>query len=79
VTVTNNSSVATKGWTVQWTLASGQSISQLWSGVLSVSGSAVTVRNADYNGAVAPGASTTFGFIGTGSSTSVPVLTCTSS
>jgi len=39
----------------------------------------VTVRNADYNGAVAPGASTTFGFIGTGSSTSVPVLTCTSS
>lgn len=79
VTVTNNSSVATKGWTVQWTLASGQSISQLWSGVLSVSGSAVTVRNADYNGAVAPGASTTFGFIGTGSSTPVPVLTCTSS
>ena len=79
VTVTNNSSVATKGWTVQWTLASGQSISQLWSGVLSVSGSAVTVRNADYNGAVAPGASTTFGFIGTGSSTAVPVLTCTSS
>jgi O-glycosyl hydrolase len=79
VTVTNNSSVATTGWTVQWTLASGQTISQLWSGVLSVSGSSVTVRNADYNGAVAPGASTTFGFIGSGSSTPVPVLTCTSS
>jgi endo-1,4-beta-xylanase len=77
--VTNNSSVATKGWTVQWTLASGQSIAQLWGGVLSVSGSGVTVRNADYNGAVAPGGNTTFGFIGNGSSTAVPVLTCTSS
>src|SRR5262249_26307016 len=44
VTVTAGGS-AINGWTVRWTLASGQSISQLWNGALSVSGSAVTVKS----------------------------------
>ena len=76
VTVTAGSSAIT-GWTVKWTLASGQSISQLWSGTLATSGSNVTVTNAGYNGSLAAGASTTFGFTANGAP-STPTLTCTS-
>jgi pimeloyl-ACP methyl ester carboxylesterase len=75
VTVTAGSSPIS-GWTVRWTLASGQTISQLWNGTLSTSGSAVTVRNTSYNGSLAANGSTTFGFIGTGSP-STPSLTTT--
>ncbi|MGY4911364.1 pectate lyase family protein [Micromonospora aurantiaca (nom. illeg.)] len=70
-------SVAINGWTVKWTLGGGQSITQVWGGALSASGSAVTVRNVDYNRSVPAGGSTTFGFIGTGTASS-PSLTCTS-
>jgi hypothetical protein len=76
VTVTAGSSPI-NGWTVRWSLSSGQSITQLWNGTLSTSGSLVTVANASYNGALAGGASTTFGFTATGSP-STPALTCTS-
>ncbi len=76
VTVTAGSS-AISGWSVRWTLGGGQSISQVWNGTLSTSGSAVTVRNAAYNGAVPASGSTTFGFIGTGTP-STPTLTCSS-
>ncbi|MEU9837275.1 cellulose binding domain-containing protein [Streptosporangium sp. NPDC048047] len=65
------------GWTVQWTWPGGQTISSLWSGTQTVSGSAVTVRNAPYNGSVAAGASTTFGFTANGAA-ATPTATCTS-
>ncbi len=77
VTVTAGSS-AISGWTAQWTLGSGQSVSQVWSGTLTTSGSTVKVSNASYNGSLAAGASTTFGFIGTGT-VSTPAVSCTSS
>ena len=77
VTVKAGSSAIT-AWTVTWTLASGQAISQLWNGTLTTSGSAVTVKSMSYNGALAAGASTTFGFQATGA-VSTPTLTCTSS
>ncbi|MEV6964536.1 cellulose-binding domain-containing protein [Hamadaea sp. NPDC051192] len=76
VTVTAGGS-AINGWTAGWTLASGQTITQLWSGTLTVSGSAVTVKNVSYNGSLAAGASTTFGFLANGSP-SAPTLTCAS-
>jgi len=56
---------AIKGWTVAWTFLDGQVVSQLWSGAVTRNGSRVTVSNAAYNGALAVGASTTFGFTGT--------------
>jgi cellulase/cellobiase CelA1 len=65
------------GWTVRWTLASGQNITQVWSGTLSTSGSSVSVANAAYNGSLQPSGSTTFGFIANGTP-STPTLTCTS-
>ena len=81
VTVTNTRSTTLAGWTVTWTLTSGQRITNLWNGTLSTSGSAVTVRNASYNGAVPPGGSTTFGFVAssTGVNTAAGTVACTGS
>lgn len=68
------------GWAVTWQFANGQTITQAWNAAVSSSGAAVTVRNVGYNGALAAGASTQFGFLGSAPSTtnSVPSLTCTS-
>src|SRR5213596_3570943 len=74
VSVTAGSTAITR-WTVTWTLASGQAITQLWNGALSTSGTSVTVKNLSYNGSLAAGASTTFGFNGTGAAT-VPTVAC---
>uniref|UniRef100_UPI003F7A1A83 cellulose binding domain-containing protein n=1 Tax=Streptosporangium sp. LJ11 TaxID=3436927 RepID=UPI003F7A1A83 len=65
------------GWTVRWTWPGGQSISSLWSGQHTVSGSSVSVRNAAYNGSIAAGQSTTFGFTANGTA-ATPTATCTS-
>ncbi|WP_307848567.1 cellulose binding domain-containing protein [Microbispora oryzae] len=67
---------AVNGWTVKWTWPSGQTISSLWNGTQSVSGSSVTVRNADYNGSIAAGGSTMFGFTANGIA-ATPTATCT--
>jgi cellulase/cellobiase CelA1 len=78
VTVTAGSQPV-NGWTVRWTSSSGQAITQVWNGTLSTSGSAVSVSNAAYNGSIAAGGSTTFGFLANGSSSPAPTnLTCTS-
>ncbi|GAA1812755.1 hypothetical protein GCM10009682_37520 [Luedemannella flava] len=76
VTVTAGSA-AVNGWTVRWTLGSGQTITQVWSGVLTTSGSTASVANASYNGSLAAAGSTTFGFLANGTATT-PSLTCTS-
>jgi len=65
VTVTGGAG-GTTSWTVTWTLASGQTISQLWNGTLTTAGSAVTVKSLSYNGTLAANATTTFGYIATG-------------
>jgi len=61
------------------TLGSNQAISSLWNGVNSAATGAVTVRNAAYNGTLAAGASTTFGFTTNGSNTAAPTgFSCSS-
>jgi len=77
VTITNTGTSALNGWTVRWTWSGGQTIGSLWNGQLSQSGNAVTVRNAPYNGNLAPGQRTSFGFVATGAATA-PSVTCTS-
>jgi cellulase/cellobiase CelA1 len=54
---------AITSWTVTFTFANGQTITQLWNGTVTQTGSAVTVRNVSYNGSLGPNASTTFGFL----------------
>ncbi|WP_435207599.1 family 43 glycosylhydrolase [Micromonospora sp. bgisy143] len=77
LTVTNSGSAALNGWRVTWTLAGGQTVSQVWNGTLTQSGSQVTVANAGYNGQLAPGASTTAGYLSSITSSSPPTTTPT--
>jgi carbonic anhydrase/acetyltransferase-like protein (isoleucine patch superfamily) len=79
VTVRAGSS-AINGWTVAWTFADGQTVTQSWNATLSSSGATVTARNVAWNGALAAGASASFGFTaGSGATNRVPSLTCTAS
>ncbi|MFY1670607.1 cellulase family glycosylhydrolase [Plantactinospora sp. WMMB334] len=71
---------AISGWAVSWTFPHGQRVSQSWNATVSSSGSSVTARNVSYNGTLAAGASTTFGFLGSWNGTNgTPALTCTAS
>jgi hypothetical protein len=63
VTVTNLGDPLT-GWQLSWTYAAGQTVTQLWSGVVQQSGAQVTVTNASYNAALPTGGSAAFGFNG---------------
>jgi hypothetical protein len=76
VTVTNTGTVTTTGWEVNLTYPGVVPVSQVWNGTVTTSGSVATVRNAPYNGVLAPGQSTSFGFLGSGSPVT-PVLSCT--
>ncbi|WP_432137005.1 glycoside hydrolase family 3 N-terminal domain-containing protein [Streptomyces sp. bgisy154] len=76
VTVENTGSAALTGWSVTWDLA-GSGITNLWNGSLTTDDGRATVRNAAHNGALLPGARTSFGFIATGSA-GAPTPACTS-
>ncbi|MBE3016260.1 cellulose binding domain-containing protein [Microbispora sp. NEAU-D428] len=53
------------GWRLSWSFTAGQTVTQLWNGSMTQSGAQVTVADAGYNGTLATGASTSFGFNGT--------------
>jgi non-reducing end alpha-L-arabinofuranosidase len=55
---------AISSWTLSWSFGAGQTITQLWNGSFTASGAQVSVKNADYNGTVPSGGSTSFGFNG---------------
>ncbi|WP_250035464.1 cellulose binding domain-containing protein [Paractinoplanes maris] len=79
VTVKNTGTAPTAAWTVGWAYGGGQTITQLWGGAHTQTGTAVSVRNASWNGALAAGASTTIGFLGSLSGSANPVpspVTC---
>ncbi|WP_159943407.1 MULTISPECIES: endo-1,4-beta-xylanase [unclassified Nocardiopsis] len=68
------------GWRVTWSFGSGESVSHAWNASVSGGGSSVTATNVGYNGTLAAGQSTSFGFVGNhNGSVSTPQLTCTSS
>ncbi|MCG8925250.1 cellulose-binding domain-containing protein [Lentzea sp. CC55] len=69
---------AISGWQVDWTFANGERINSSWNAALTTSGSTVTARNAAHNGIVGAGASTTFGFVASGTA-GTPTPTCTAS
>uniref|UniRef100_UPI0035A241A1 cellulose binding domain-containing protein n=1 Tax=Acrocarpospora macrocephala TaxID=150177 RepID=UPI0035A241A1 len=79
VVVRNSGSVGITGWTVRWTFANGQTISNLWNGTPTQTGANVSVRDAGHNGTLAVNATGSFGFNGTWSGTNtVPAaVTCT--
>ncbi|GIE92245.1 cellulose binding domain-containing protein [Actinoplanes regularis] len=52
------------GWTLRWSFGAGQAVTQAWNATVTQSGAAVTAVNVSYNGTLATGASTSFGFNG---------------
>ena len=77
VTVSNPGTVATKTWKVTWTWGGNQSIVNSWNAAITSSGTALTANNMAYNGAIAAGGNTSFGFQASFSGTNTnPTLTC---
>ncbi|GAA4972799.1 lytic polysaccharide monooxygenase auxiliary activity family 9 protein [Actinoplanes utahensis] len=68
-------SAAVKSWTVSLTYPGTPPIAQAWNASLTTTGNTVQASNVSYNGALAAGASATFGFLGSGSP-AAPALTC---
>ncbi|MEH1027192.1 cellulose binding domain-containing protein [Micromonospora profundi] len=65
VQITNTGSSTINGWTLNYTLPSGQQVTNAWNATVSQSGSSVTARNAGHNGSIAPGGTASFGYQGT--------------
>lgn len=76
VTVTAGSADI-RGWTVTLTMPAGQKVAQSWNVELTTSGSTASASNVGWNGALRPGATTSFGFIGSGTGTAQPTVSCT--
>ncbi|UXY31797.1 cellulose binding domain-containing protein [Streptomyces sp. HUAS TT20] len=68
-TVTNGGGTALSGWTVEFDLPSGTTVGSYWDALLTQSGNHYTFKNREYNGTLAPGAATTFGWVSTGTGT----------
>ncbi|NYI07318.1 glycoside hydrolase family 18 chitinase [Allostreptomyces psammosilenae] len=66
-TVRNTGTTAITGWTLEWDFPAGTTVGSFWDAAITRSGDHYTARNLSWNGSLAPGASTTFGFNGTGS------------
>ncbi|MFH9954703.1 glycoside hydrolase family 48 protein [Streptomyces roseolus] len=61
LTLTNRGTAAINGWTLTYSYAGDQKLTNGWSGVWSQSGKNVTVTNAGWNGTIAAGAAVTAG------------------
>ena len=79
VTVTDTGTSALTAWTVTFTFGGDQEVTSEWNASLTQSIEYVTATNESYNGSVAAGASTSFGFQGTWSSSDAApaTVTCT--
>jgi endo-1,4-beta-xylanase len=62
--VVTNLGPAVTSWRLTWSFSAGQTVTQLWNGTVTQSGSQVAVVNASYNGTVASGSTVSFGFNG---------------
>jgi glucuronoarabinoxylan endo-1,4-beta-xylanase len=57
LTITNTSSTAINGWSLGFSFPNGQTITQLWNGSYTQSGSAVSITNVSYNASIPAGQS----------------------
>jgi endo-1,4-beta-xylanase len=63
ITITNTGTAAAiNGWSLKFTMASGQTITSGWNATYSPTTGQVTATNISYNAALPPGGSTTIGF-----------------
>lgn len=66
-TITNGTSGTITSWRVEFDLPSGTSVGTYWDSLKSGSGNHHVFTNREYNGRIAPGGSTSFGYIVSGS------------
>lgn len=65
-TVKNTGTTALSSWTVEWDFPSGTKVTSAWDATVTNSGDHWTAKNLGWNGTLAPGASVSFGFNGSG-------------
>ncbi|MFD0271385.1 glycosyl hydrolase family 18 protein [Streptomyces sp. NPDC127106] len=66
-TVKNTGTTTLTAWTVEWDFPAGTRVTSAWDATVTSSGTHWTGKNVGWNGTLAPGASISFGFNGTGS------------
>ncbi|WP_435246544.1 glycosyl hydrolase family 18 protein [Streptomyces sp. NRRL F-5630] len=66
-TVKNTGTTSLSGWTLEWDFPSGTKVTSAWDADVTNSGDHWTAKNKSWAGSLAPGASVSFGFNGTGS------------
>ncbi|MEU1679898.1 cellulose binding domain-containing protein [Micromonospora zamorensis] len=66
-TITNGGSSTINGWSLAFDLPSGTTLGSYWDALLTSAGQRHTFTNRSWNGAIAPGASVSFGFLASGS------------
>ncbi|WP_406716121.1 glycosyl hydrolase family 18 protein [Streptomyces althioticus] len=66
-TVKNTGTTSLSSWTVEWDFPAGTSVTSAWDADVTSSGTHWTAKNKSWNGTLAPGASVSFGFNGSGS------------
>ncbi|MEU7385956.1 glycoside hydrolase family 18 chitinase [Streptomyces tanashiensis] len=66
-TVKNTGTTTISSWTVEWDYPSGTAVTSAWDATVTSSGTHWTAKNVGWNGTLAPGASVSFGYNGTGS------------
>ncbi|MFF9164575.1 glycosyl hydrolase family 18 protein [Streptomyces longwoodensis] len=65
-TVKNTGTSSISSWTVEWDFPSGTKVTSAWDATVTNSGDHWTAKNVGWNGTIAPGASVSFGFNGSG-------------
>ncbi|WP_405783273.1 glycoside hydrolase family 18 chitinase [Streptomyces sp. NBC_01378] len=65
-TVKNTGTTALSSWTVEWDFPAGTKVTSAWDATVTNSADHWTAKNLSYNGSLAPGASVSFGFNGSG-------------
>ena len=65
ITITNTGATTMSGWSIAFAFPGDQHVTSFWSTTLTQSGNRVTATSLSYNGQLAPGANTSFGFQGT--------------
>ncbi|MHC0433848.1 glycosyl hydrolase family 18 protein [Streptomyces sp. O3] len=65
-TIKNTGTTTLDSWTVEWDFPSGTKVTSAWDADVTNSGDHWTAKNKGWNGTLAPGASVSFGFNGSG-------------
>lgn len=77
LTVTNNGTVPLTGWSAAFAFGdAAETVASSWNATVTQSGQQVSATNASYDGAIAVGGTTTFGFTANGANSALTGLKC---